>query len=307
MGGGIAGPELAVAVTEAGGLGTVGMASPARMIAELGRARERTDGPLAVNLLLPFVRSAHAGAAASADVVVTFWGRPERPSHRTWIHQVGSVDEARQAHAAGADAIIVQGVEAGGHVRGTTPAAELLEQTVAALPRGYPLLLAGGIADAGDVLAALTGGAIAAVCGTRFLMSEESGASAAYKARLMQAEDTVLTELFGLGWPGSHRVIPNSATRRWLRNDTRGPAPVRMFNRVTRSVMSRGPDRVQSWLVEHQVVGIPLFAPIPPTATMPDSVIETSPLYAGETVARIHTIQKAESIVRDLTATAGSG
>jgi NAD(P)H-dependent flavin oxidoreductase YrpB (nitropropane dioxygenase family) len=270
---------------------------------QLASAREVTSGPIAVNLLLPFLRQTHAQVTRDADVVVTFWGRPERLSAKPWIHQVGSVDEAAQAHAAGADAVIVQGIEAGGHVRGRTAAMRLLEQVRSRLPAGYPLMLAGGIADADDVAAALASGADAAVCGTRFLMSDESGASAGYKARLRQGDGTILTELFGLGWPGSHRVLLNGATARWLRNDPRGPAAARMLNRATRSMMTRGPERMQSWLVRHQSTRIPIFSPIPPSAGMPDRVLETSPLYAGETVARIHEILPAGDIVHDLVAT----
>jgi len=301
MGGGIAGPDLAVAVTEAGALGTLGMASAVRMSAALAEARERTAGPIAINLLLPFVRRTHANPAAEADVVVTFWGKPRRFSDNPWIHQAGSVDEARQAHAAGADAIIVQGVEAGGHVRGTTPASELLHRTAAALPASYPLLLAGGIADAADVSAALDSGAAAAVCGTRFLMTEESGASAGYKSRLAGADQTILTELFGVGWPGAHRVLPNRATDRWLRHDVRGPRAVRLANRLTGPLMSRGPDSAQGWMVRHQHVAMPFFTPIPTSAGMPDRLLESTALYAGETVARIREIAPAGRIVRDLT------
>jgi NAD(P)H-dependent flavin oxidoreductase YrpB (nitropropane dioxygenase family) len=105
-------------------------------------------------VLLPFARREWFEAAAAADVLVTFWGRPKRRTAGVWLHQCGSVSEARAAHAAGADAAILQGVEAGGHVRGTTPALKLLEQASAALPAGYPLLLAGGIADRDDVRAA---------------------------------------------------------------------------------------------------------------------------------------------------------
>ena len=302
MGGGIAGPDLAVAVTQAGGLGTLGFASPDRMSGQLAAVRARTDGPVAINLLLPFARAGHARVAAEGDVVVTFWGAPRRLSGKPWIHQAGSVDEARQAHAAGADAVIVQGVEAGGHVRGTTSAAELLEIARAALPAGYPLLVAGGIADAADVASALGSGAAAVVCGTRFLMSEESGASSGYKRRLIEGSDTVLTELFGVGWPGAHRVLPNAATRRWLGDDRRGPAAVRLFNRAARPVLSRSPEALQSWMLRHQSVGLPLFSPVPPGAGASDQVLETSPLYAGETVARISEVRPAASIVQDLVA-----
>jgi NAD(P)H-dependent flavin oxidoreductase YrpB (nitropropane dioxygenase family) len=300
MGGGIAGPELAAAVSEAGGLGTLGMASAQRMSRELAAARTRTQKPIAINLLLPFVRAAHAGPAAEADVVVTFWGRPRRWSAKPWIHQAGSVEEARAAHAAGADAVIVQGIEAGGHVRGKTPALELLAAARAALPSGYPLLLAGGIAGPDDVVRALDAGAVAAVCGTRFLMSEESAAAPGYKQRLVDGSETVLTDLFGVGWPGTHRVLPNAATRRWLARDPRGPTVVRLANRLAHPVMSRVPESAQGWLLRHQAVGIPFFAPVPAVGDAPEHVLETSPLYAGETVSRIGDIRPAGSIVRDL-------
>jgi len=122
MGGGIAGSALAAAVSDAGGLGTTGMSPPATLAAEISAVRARTAAPLAVNLLLPFARNSHFESAEAADVVVTFWGRPRRRTSGVWIHQCGSVEEALLARSAGADAVIAQGVEAGGHVRGTEPA-----------------------------------------------------------------------------------------------------------------------------------------------------------------------------------------
>src|SRR4051812_12424277 len=158
MGGGLSRHELAAAVTEAGGLGTIAVNGADAIARELAAARKLTGRPLAVNLLLPFARRDWFEAASAADVVVTFWGTPRRRTGGTWAHQCGSVAEARAAWAAGADAVIVQGVEAGGHVRGTTPAHELLERVRGALPAGYPLLLAGGIADRADVARALEAG-----------------------------------------------------------------------------------------------------------------------------------------------------
>ncbi len=216
MGGGLSRHELAVAVSESGGLGTIAVNGAGAIRRELAAARALTGRPLAVNVLLPFARRDWFEAAAEADVVVTFWGRPRRCSGGAWLHQCGSVAEARAAHAAGADGVIVQGVEAGGHVRGTTPALQLLEQVRAALPPDYPLWLAGGIAGRDDAQAALAAGADAAVAGTRFLLSEESRAHPAYKQRLLTAEQTTLTDLFGAGWPAPHRVVPNSATEHWL-------------------------------------------------------------------------------------------
>src|SRR5687768_2258165 len=86
MGGGIAGHELAAAVSDAGGLGTIGiLASPDALEAEIAAARKATDRPIAVNLLMPFARTGHWEAAAKADVVVTFWGAPRRRTGRVWI------------------------------------------------------------------------------------------------------------------------------------------------------------------------------------------------------------------------------
>src|SRR3712207_4680820 len=95
MGGGIAGHELAAAVSEAGGLGTIGiLASPGALEAEVAAARDLTGRPIAVNRLLPFARAGHWEAAAKADVVVTFWGAPRRRTTRVWVHQFGSAGEA---------------------------------------------------------------------------------------------------------------------------------------------------------------------------------------------------------------------
>jgi NAD(P)H-dependent flavin oxidoreductase YrpB (nitropropane dioxygenase family) len=295
MGGGLARARLAAAVSEAGGLGTVGFLAPGDLRTEIGAARERTGRPVAANLLLPFARAAHFEAASEADVVVTFWGRPRRRTDRPWIHQCGSVEEARAAQAAGADAVIVQGVEAGGHVRGTLPALELLARARAALPAGYPLLLAGGIATAADVREALAAGADAAVLGTRFLLTPESGAHAAYKQRLLNAEETVLTELFGAGWPAKHRVVPNQALERWGANRA-----VRTLNRVSAPLLARTPVRLQMRMAARQSLRMPVFGPVAATEDGPASLLDTGPLYAGETVARIEDLRPAPELVREL-------
>ena len=147
MGGGLSRHELAAAVSEAGGLGTIAVNGAEPIRRELSAARALTSRPIAVNVLLPFARRDWFDAAAEADVVVTFWGRPRRRTGGVWMHQCGSVAEARAAHAAGADAAILQGVEAGGHVRGDDSGARASGPGRSALPPGYPLLLAGGIAD----------------------------------------------------------------------------------------------------------------------------------------------------------------
>jgi NAD(P)H-dependent flavin oxidoreductase YrpB (nitropropane dioxygenase family) len=260
----IAGHELAAAVSQAGGLGTISGAGLS-IAAELEAARRLTDRPLAVNLLLPFAGPDDVRAAADADVVVTFWGEPRRLAAATWIHQCGSVAEAEAAVGAGADAVIAQGVEAGGHVRGDTPMLELLEEVRRLVT--VPVLAAGGIVDRRGVQAALDAGAAAAVVGTRFLVSDESLAHPGYKQRCVAARDTIITELFGLGWPHApHRVIPNPATA----------------------------DRLPGRKPEPR-------SPQPPTDDGPAELVDEGPLYAGAGVGAITDIRPAAELVRLLT------
>jgi len=301
MGGGISRHELAAAVSEAGGLGTIAVAGPEAIERELAAARVLTDRPIAVNVLLPFARRSWFEAAAAADVVVTFWGRPHRHTSGCWIHQCGSVAEAQAAQAAGADAVIVQGVEAGGHVRGTVPALELLERVRAVLPGDFPVLLAGGIAERDDVRRALDAGASAAVAGTRFLLSDQSRAHPEYKRRLLAAKATLVTELFGLGWPAPHRVVPNAATGRQLGTDSRVPALNHALNHLVAPTIRFTPASIQQRLVRAQRPGSHLLTPLGPTDDGPANLLDAGPLYAGKTVARISEVRPAAEIVSDLT------
>jgi NAD(P)H-dependent flavin oxidoreductase YrpB (nitropropane dioxygenase family) len=301
MGGGLSRHELAAAVSEAGGLGTIAVNGAAAIERELAAARRLTARPLAVNLLLPFARREWFAAAAGADVVVTFWGRPKRRTPAVWIHQSGSVGEARAARAAGADAVIVQGVEAGGHVRGEVPALELFGAVRATMPASYPLLLAGGIADRDDVRRALEAGAVAAVAGTRFLLSEESRAHPGYRKRLLDADETILTELFGAGWPAPHRVVANAATTHWLGGDRRGPRLNRALNRLSGVGARHMPPSLQVRLARAQRPTSRLLTPIGPSDDGFPTLLDAGPLYAGETVARIGDVRPAGELVTALT------
>jgi nitronate monooxygenase len=301
MGGGIARHELAAAVSEAGGLGTIAILEPDELAREIDAARRLTGKPLAVNLLLPFATPDHWDAARRADVVVSFWGSPRRLTRRRWLHQCGSLEEALAAHRAGADGVIAQGVEAGGHVRGTEPALDLLERVRSELPPEFPVVLAGGIADREDVRRALAAGADGALLGTRFLLSEESRAHPEYKRRLLEAHETVVTELFGAGWPHApHRVVWNEATRRWLRGDPRGPRAIRLLNGFTAPLVTRLPTHVQSRLAAAQRPTSPILSPRPPTDDAPTGLLDSGPLYAGQTVARISELRAAGELTRDL-------
>lgn len=297
--GAVARHELAAAVSEAGGLGTIAGAR-APIERELASARDLTGRPVAVNLLLPFLRTGDVEAAARADLIVTFWGPPRRLADCAWAHQCGSVAEAVAAQAAGADAVIAQGVEAGGHVRGQVASLDLLERVRARV--GIPVLVAGGIVDREGVSAALSAGAAAAVVGTRFLLSQECRAHPDYKERCLAADRTVLTELFGMGWPRApHRVIPNAATERWLGEGADPPAWLTGLNRALAPLVSRMPDSVTARALAAQRSSRPLLSPQPPTDDGPPGLVNSGPLYAGAAVARINDVRPAAQLVADLT------
>ena len=218
MGGGTGTPELAAAVSRAGGLGMLSSTFPMPVDEQLSRVQERTDRPVGVGFFA-FELSARTGelelAARRARVVDVFWGDPDATVVER-IHaggaiafwQVGSLDEAVAAVDAGCDAVIAQGIEAGGHVRGTTPLATLLRQVVAAVE--VPVIAAGGIATGAALAGALDAGASAVRVGTRFLATAESGAHPDYVTALLAAAAgaTVHTTAFGEGWPDApHRVL----------------------------------------------------------------------------------------------------
>jgi nitronate monooxygenase len=177
------------------------------------------------------------------------------------------------------------------------------------------VLLAGGIAEQADVRVALAGGAVAAVAGTRFLASDESRAHPGYKQRLVAGSQTLLTELFGMAWPRApHRVLPNAATRRWLGDhptgqptpggpltDTRGPAALRAAHLLLAPLARRTPMSVPLRLARRPRSGLLDLSPAPVTDDLPEPTLETHPLYAGETVARIADIRPAADLVRELT------
>ncbi len=95
-------------------------------------------------------------------------------------------------------------------------------------------------------------------------------------------------------------MIPNAATRRWLRGDVRGPAWLRAANRITAPVLSRVPPTIQARMATSQSTSVPLFGPAAATAGGHDNLVEAGPLYAGECVARIEDIRPAAELTREL-------
>jgi NAD(P)H-dependent flavin oxidoreductase YrpB (nitropropane dioxygenase family) len=313
MGGGVAGPELAAAVSAAGGLGTVGIMAPPAFGAALRKARDRAPGrPIAANLLVPFTRRAHITACVQAGAaLVVFhgglgvrWFAELRNARIPVFCTVGSVAQARAALAAKADGLVVQGVEAGGHLAADQPLDAVLAGVVADLQElaaDVPVLAAGGVATADDVRRLVDAGATAAVAGTRFLLTDESRAHPAYKRRVLAADRTLRTLLFGLGWPMAHRVVPNAATERWCARSDLGPRWVRRLERASAPLGRVLPLSSQGALIGLQRPALPLFSPGLPLRGMPDHAVDRCALYAGETIHRIDDIVPAAAAVARLT------
>ncbi len=226
--GGVARSELVAAVANAGGYGILGMVreSPELIAQEIDAVRARTTKPFAVNLIPfatdPALLDAELSTCIECNVpaMCFFWHVVPSAIERAKaagclvLHQVGSLKAALEAEAAGADILIVQGVEAGGHVHGTAAALILVEQVARATK--LPIVASGGFATGASLIAARALGAQAIHCGTAFLATQESFAHNDHKARVLaaQAEDTVYTDVFALNWPPNApvRVIRNSVT-----------------------------------------------------------------------------------------------
>jgi nitronate monooxygenase len=308
MGGGLAGAPLAAAVAKAGGLGTLGITTPTQLRTSIDQVRAEAPGrAVAVNLLSPFTRRRHVDVCVDAhvDVVVVAFGGDRRLVERLRdagifvFVMVGTEDQAREAVGWGADGLIAQGREAGGHLVGTAPALQFLPRACA-IAGERPVFLAGGIATKADTRAALEAGASGVIAGTRFLLTHESNAHPEYQRRVINADKTLETTLFGLSWPLRHRVVPNSATRRWCRSDGSAKVLPAALNTSSRALAVLGYLDAGA-LMRLQSPGRPVFTPLAPLAGMPDSWVDRAALYAGETALRIDQITSAEQALADLT------
>ncbi|HEY7111982.1 MAG TPA: nitronate monooxygenase [Thermoanaerobaculia bacterium] len=231
---GATGVDLAAAVSEAGGLGIIGCAGlPPDRIGALEREMGgRTRRPWGMNLLL-FRADEEAIAAVLAarpPVFSTAWPWPEHELEPLFarahaagakvLHMASTVAEARRAARAGADAIVAQGTEGGGHV-GLMGTMALVPQVVRAVAP-CPVLAAGGIATGAGLAAALALGAEGALLGTRFLATPEAPIAAAHKQAILESDghDTLLTEIPDIAnarvWPGAFsRVARNRLIEEW--------------------------------------------------------------------------------------------
>jgi NAD(P)H-dependent flavin oxidoreductase YrpB (nitropropane dioxygenase family) len=259
--------------------------------------RASTSRPFAVNHLVPALdESAFALTLAARPPVIVFaLGDPGdlvQQAHEVGslvLHQVTTVQQAREAAERGVDVIIAQGGEAGGY-GGTIATFTLLPQVVDAV-RPLPVVAAGGIATGRGVVAALSLGAQAVSMGTRFLASVETDAVQAYKERVVQsrAEDTVYTVLFDVGWPdAAHRVIRNKAIAEW---EAAG-YPASGQRPGEGSIVGTMP-------VAGTTVDVVKYMVFPSLSGFTGD-IDYAVLYAGESCGLVHDIKPAAQIVRDV-------
>jgi NAD(P)H-dependent flavin oxidoreductase YrpB (nitropropane dioxygenase family) len=296
----VAGPALAAAVSNAGGLGMLGAAMvPPEGLRQMIRAtRTLTTRPFGVDLIGEFAEDAHIEVLVEERiaVVVFFWTAPgsdasarlRRAGIRFWM-QVGRMEDAAEALERGAEALIVQGAESGGHNRSEAPLAQLLPRMLKAYP-SVPMIAAGGIFNGASMAAALCLGAQAVWCGTRFLASTEANAHADYKRAVVDAVpgSTEITRVFGPEWPGQEmRALVNKAV-------------VTARGREAAALAESQGDIIGSVELGGTTVPVPRYSALLPTPEF-KADLDWSCLTAGECAADIHSVEPAGDIVRRMT------
>jgi nitronate monooxygenase len=293
--GGAVGPKLAAAVSNAGGLGLL----PLTWSADPGVVRETqelTSRPFGGNLALEWDQHERLDAMLDAGlrIVSFFWGDPGLYVDRVHetggivMHTVGSAEEAKRVVQAGADVVVAQGFEAGGHVWGRVGTIALVPAVVDAVAP-VPVIAAGGIADARGVAAVFALGAQAAWVGTRFLLASEAPIHELYRRRLIAADETDtdwFADLFDQGWPNApHRALRNTTVEAW---EAAGRPPSGARPGEGEEIAVR-PD------------GTPLMRYSSSTASKgTEGDIEGLSLWAGQGVALATRVQPAAEIVAEL-------
>ena len=221
--------HLAAAVSEAGGLGLIGAANaPAEWVREQIRAAKNlTEQPFGVNIMLmsPYADEvAQVVAEEGVKVVTTGAGSPEKYMEQ-WkqsgirvIPVVASVALAKRMERCGADAVVAEGCESGGHVGESTTMA-LVPQVVDAVQ--IPVIAAGGIADGRGIAAAFMLGAKAVQMGTRFIATQEAQVHESYKNQVLRAKD-IDTRVTGRSTGHPVRALRNEMTKRYLELEQEG-------------------------------------------------------------------------------------
>ena len=253
-------PELVAAVSNAGGLGSIGAVfeSADSLARQIDRVRSLTDRPFAVNHVVPLLNEeAFAATLAAKPAVISFaLGDPgglvarARAAGASVIHQIHTRRQALAALQCGVDALIAQGGEAGGQGLAQGPSTMVLVPQVVDVAGAVPVLAAGGIADGRGLAAALLLGAQGANIGTRFLASTEAGAAAPWKAAIQSAESEEATRFEvwhaimpsggGTTYDTVPRVLPTPFVDAWRdRPDDAGRNAEALRNEIMAAVRER--------------------------------------------------------------------
>jgi len=295
--GGAAGPELVAAVSNAGGFGVIPLwgRSAEQVHDGIAQVRALSSRNFAVNLNLSFSYQDQLAACIEDQVfaVSLFWGmepsaiQAAKTGGLVVMASVGNAQEARIAADAGADVIVAQGWEAGGHVWGKVATMALVPAVVDAVE--VPVLAAGGIADGRGLAAVLMLGASGAWIGTRFLASTEATIHETYQRGVLGASETQTEwyrELFNVDWPDApHRALTNSTSRAWKSSGS----------------AAAGARPNEDQVIGHKpggedVVRYKSYTPLPGTT----GEVEAMSLWAGQGVALVRKVLPAAEIVEEI-------
>jgi len=339
-------PQLAAAVTNAGGLGVLGPVpeQPPGLRAQIAETRQLTNGPFGVDFVyFPYFNTTLNGPGyeeaadrpsrnvswsindghvdvlieEKVDFVVWFWTKPEarwvkrlkEAGIKQWA-QVGTVAGALEAVEYGAEVIIAQGKQGGGHIRGFQDGnplhrSELVPLVKAAVPKDVIVLGSGGIADGRTLANTLAEGAEGGWVGTRFAVSAESFAHEEYMRRVIAVTDgwseTTPTAIFGPEFPSAYtRSIVNRVLSQWKGKEDAIPTP-----RPGPAVV--GTANLMPWTVPG---GVPYamgkFSVIIPTRTSTGDFDEMCLLAGAESSPLITSVKPAAQIVTDMAAEAAA-
>jgi len=301
-------PDLAIAVCQAGGIGAlaVGFTPPELLRQYIRTIKAATGAPFNVNFITCFDNDAQVKVCAEEGVPIVswHWGHPSEGNRKllkdagvAYWEQVGSVDDARRAVDAGAEVIVAQGYEAGGHNyqglpgKPGLPTLVLVPTMVDAVGKEAMVLAAGGIADGRGVAAALALGADAVWVGTRLVATNEAAVHPEHKRRIVAAhgEDTVFSSIFGPEWPHFNpmRLQRNRVVAEWNHRlaevpQERGALPV-----VGKTVLYGQPMEMRKFNV---------ILPTPET----EADWEEMPWLMGQGVGLVHDIRPAAEVVESM-------
>jgi nitronate monooxygenase len=290
------GEELCIAIANAGAMGAISLtwSSPEDGFNTVKKIKAATKGSFYTNYILHFEpQSLDKALEAGASIVQFSWGIPNkeivskiRNAKAKLGIQVASKDGAKLALDTGADFLICQGIEAGGHVQANSDLYYTLHEVIA-IAKNIPVLASGGIATGLDIRKAIKAGASGAVLGTRFIATKESDIHDEYKNSLVKAGEnsTVFTNCFDKDWSALHRVLKNKTFQMW---EAVG-CPLKGNKPGENDIVATGPDGSK----------IERYSSVPPLKYLQGSLTELA-MYAGQGVHKIKDLPTAKELIQRL-------